>query len=243
MDSLHGIVETNKSVAIICDIHNTSIEEFLNLGKKNEAKIFILHKSIFSVDSVLEEIGIDEEESNSKTTTQIKKLKKYEGQVEFFSIVWMDSNVVFEYAGTADWLDDIEEIKTKINEANEEDGNVPLRFVKEKELPQSKVKELSKLVAEHPDFFINQAQYNQGKLKSILSEILIHKEINENTIGYFDQSNILSGAKAYFDKNLLQDKEKEMTEKIEKMKEQGLSKIAIRSKLGISEGMLNRYYY
>ena len=74
MDSLHGIVETNESVAIICDIHNTSIEEFLNLGKKNEAKIFILHKSIFSVDSVLEEIGIDEEESNSKTTTQIKKI-------------------------------------------------------------------------------------------------------------------------------------------------------------------------
>lgn len=241
LDMLHGITEAKNSANVLCDANLTSIEEFLNLGKKNGSKIFIMHRSIFESKYLLDELGVDENESNAKVKSQIKSLKKYEGQPDFFSISWISENTLFEYAGTAEWAHEIDEIKNRIIEENDNEPNGYPRKIREKSLPQSKIEEIAKLVAKHPDFFIN--QYNQDRIWTILSEILEQKEIKESVLGFFDKNRIQSEARSYFDKYLIKDKEKELIEKIAELKDQGLAKVAIRSKLGISPGMLNKYYY
>ncbi len=225
---------------MLCDADDTNIEDFLNLGKKHEAKIFIIHKGVFKSQEILDELGIDETESSVKVKNQIKNLKKYESRIEFLSLSWISESIIFEYASISDWVDEIDVIKNKIIDANS-DEDIGYSRLKEKSLPQAKVKEIGKLVAKHPDFFTN--QYNQERLGTILSEVLEQKEIKENTLGYFDRSVIQSEARAYFDKYLIKEKEKEMIEKIAELKSEGLPKVAIRSKLGITEGMLNKYYY
>lgn len=241
LDLIYGIAETKSSTTVLFDTNQTEIEKYLALGKKNGAEIIIQHVSTFQSDEILEELGIDENESNSKVKAQIKKLKTYQDKAEFLSVAWLKDSVVYEYAGTADWVDEIDEIKNKIIEVNEETGTLSYRAMKQKEMPQKKVKEIGKLVAKHDDYFTN--QYNQDRLGSILMEALETLEIKETALGFFDRNRIMSEARTYFDRYLLKEKEKELIEKIAELKGEGLPKVAIRSKLGITEGMLNKYYY
>ncbi len=85
-----------------------------------------------------------------------------------------------------------------------------------------------------------------GELQTRVTRVVWNKE---NDLDSFLEIALKNNVKnfivtdLFFEKNLLREKEKELISKIKKYKEQGLPKVAISSKLGISGRMLNKYYF
>lgn len=110
-----------------------------------------------------------------------------------------------------------------------------------KSLPKDTVKKLSQALAHNENFFLKKNDYE--KLRHFLQDVLEKHRINESELGHYDKSLIISEAKSFFERKLLMKKENELIGEIRELKEKGESKIAIRSKLDLTQGMLNKYYY
>lgn len=242
-DKLFAVIGEKTSSRVICNTEKTTIEEFLEVGNKNGVTIFLISKSIFDKDEVTEEIEISELENSKKkrVETQLKKLKKFENKIDFLCFSYVLDGLIYEYGLVADWFVEIEEIKTKIEEITEDDEVRELRTKKEKSLPKKRIKEISETLAKNEDFFKRRNDYE--KLGLFLIDALEEHNLEESDMGWYDKTEIISKAKSFFERKLLKQKEVELVKQIAELKEKGTSKIAIRSKLDLTEGMLNKYYY
>lgn len=239
-DMLYGIIGENALSRIICNIEETSIIEFLEIGSKNGVKVFLVSKSVFDEDEITEEIDLSDLESSKKrkVETQMKKLEKYKNKIEFLSFSYVLDGVIYEYGKVAEWIFEIEVVKTEIEKITKAEQ---LNFNNEKSLPKKKIKELSELLARHEDFF--KRKNDNKKLGLFLLDILEEQNVDEDDMGWYDKVDIISKARLYFDRKLLKEKEMELVRQVKELKENGSSKVAIRSKLDLTEGMLNKYYY
>lgn len=235
-----GIVDNRNIPLVLCDTEVTEIIDFLESAKGNGAKIIILNKGVFWKANLLSELGISEAESDGKVKSQIKKLNKFEGQADYLSISWLNDNVMYEYLLFSDWVDEVEGVKEKIIELNEISGVSEFSRYNKKGLPKNKIMQIANELAKHKDFFKYQWS---PKLDVILKNVVETLENKKVEINYFDRTDILTEARSIFEKKYLKLREKEITEEIAKLKNEGLPKVAIQAKLEITGSMLNKYYY
>lgn len=239
----YGFIDIENTTRAICDTEELSISEFLKIGKTNNIGIFTVTKSAFKKEEVSQSIEVEELDSvkSKKLNTQLNKLAKFDNKLDYLSFAFILQNVVYSYSLAAKWSDDIEDIKLKIKDILEDDDLKAYREKREKTLPRAKVKTLGAKLAKKEEFFKKRHDYE--RLGLLILDLLEEHQMDEEELGWNGKTEIISEAKSFFERKLLKKKEMELIKEIATMKDQGMSKIAIRSKLEITEGMLNKYYY
>ncbi len=242
---IYGYVDTDEAIRVICDVQEMTIEEFVRLGKSYNKKIIIL-KSEFNFDKWFSSFSeIFSNENNLSTYTEFNK------KIRFLSLFWINENVVYEYNLIAKWSEDIFDIEEAYETREENDSNETFHELDEVQisnreylrnrLSEDDKEKVGKALAEKELFF--KKRYDNNLMKKCINEIMEELELSNENLGFFEHRRIISKASEYFDKHLLATKEKELISQILEMKSNKISKVEMCSKLEITKGMLNKYYY
>lgn len=238
-----GTLTNNSSIVISFDAQDSSLEKFLEFGCKSGVQNFIVSKFLFDKSNIVDKVNFEEipESNKKKIERQVKILDKYDGKIELLIYSFIVNSVVYEFGVEWECGHEILDIEIIISENSEDELTRQLRIRKENVLSDKKVNELALILAEKENFFKSRSAHE--KLNSLLLDVIEAKGINEDKVGRYDKSRIIAKAKALFDRKFLKEKEAELINQIDELKNKGLSKVAIKSKLGITEGTLNKYYY
>ena len=226
------------------------LDSFLEIASKNNVKNIIITEYYFDLsldvkDDLIE--SISDQELKEEAISKYYRLKKLKGELEKITIAWVKDGIIYEYSKRWHMYTIVQDLDSlfesyyskNVNKDEIETHNSDL-FFQEKMLPDSKIEEIGKKLASHDDYFY--IRFSPYKLDVILSEIFKSEGLDKDS-AFLNKHRIKDEANIFFEKNLLGEKEKEIMSKIKVYKEQGLPKVAISSKLGISGRMLNKYYF
>ncbi len=241
VDAYYGFVFRKKNTEVNLDTEEMPLSAFFEFLQKMEISTVFIYKSVFDVEDLVE--GIDME--NITNANQIKQLvdglRGFDNQLDLVAFNCIKDNVVYNYLLGANWGDKVEEVENQIkelitnNKIEEEDPYI------ENAITQEETDEIIRLLVNHDSYF--KIRNISNKVSTLLSSILESSNLDEGTIDWYERDKLKYLASEYFDKNLLKDKEEELRNEISKMKEKGLTKVAMRGKLDISSSMLNKYFY
>lgn len=249
INHIYGRVDEGNYIQVYCDKNNTSLSHFLEIQKKNKNNPLIISKSIFQPEDILIdlELELDDFKSNpkKKVISRLNKLEKYNGKIEFLVIQSIIGNTIYKYVEIAEWVNQIEEIKEEINEISNTDGlktgkRVVSNFQKEG-IGERKIKDIAEELAASENFI--KIRNNYDKVKPKIAKILEEKGIHENDMNWSDNINIFKASNKVFEKKYLEVREQELITQIQQLKDEKLPKVAICSKLELTQTILNKYYY
>jgi len=228
---IYGMVDAKKAIKVICDTEEMTLEEFVKLGE-SRGKHLILLKSKFDYDDWLTSFDTAFIKENN-----LLDFAKFNNKIKFINLNWISDNIVYEYTLSSVWNDDIfkfqEKISTKSDQSREDKFGA--------RLSKEEIEMVAKTLVEEEIFF--KKRNDRDLLTSLIRKILVKLDLQKEDLGYFGYNEIIVSAKEYFDKHLLKKKEAELISKISKMKARKMTKVEIRSKLEITKGMLDKYYY
>lgn len=245
----HGIIDTNKTIKVIWEIEE-EFEKFLNISKIYGVKSIIVSKSLFNINNEIDFYTF-ESTKNIGLRNAINKLyndfEKRNGELNFCLISWIRGGVAYECPIWGDLHDEFESRKSEIVKAYPADiiiqaGRIRTHFevvTGEQNLSFAEIKDFAEKLASHLDYYT--MRYNSSQQKAALSVILEDATVIDK-VGLSDSQQIISEANIVFDRKYVLQREKELQVKIEELKAQGLTKVAIRAKLGLSQTQINKLW-
>lgn len=242
--------ELQSSLTRVAWNKENDLDSFLEIASKNDIKNIIVTEYHFDFSLDIEDDlikSIDDREIKEEAISKYYRLEKLKGELEKITIAWIQDGIIYEYSKRWNMYPIVQDLdnlfesyySNNIDKDEIETHNGELFFQK-KMLPDTKIEEIGKKLASHDDYFY--IRFYPHKLDIVLSEIFKLEGLDKDS-AFFNMHRIKDEANLFFEKNLLKEKEKELISKIKEYKEQGLPKVAISSKLGISGRMLNKYYF
>ena len=227
------------------------LDSFLEIALHNDVKNIIITEYYFDLfsdikDDLIE--SISDRDVKKDAISKYNTLEELRGELEKITIAWIKDGIIYQYSKWWNMYQIVQDLDklfesyysdNMVEEDKIEAHNEELVF-QENMLPDNRVEEIGKKLASHDDYFF--IRFSPYKLDVILSEIFKAEGLDKDS-AFFNRHRIKDEANLFFEKNLLKDKEKELISRIKEYKEQGLPKVAISSKLGISGRMLNKYYF
>jgi hypothetical protein len=245
----YGSIDNSECITV--DWTNSDeYQDFLEIAKFKGVNLLILHTSKFDIEGEVDINDIEEIEDSElkeKLKIEYETLKKFNNHTDLLEISWISDSVLYQCVLTDDLSLKLDSLKDEIEniEGSEFDEISSVRrfgssMPNKNKISNKESKEIALKLAAHPDYYI--FRYDFDKLHALISEILIQSG-GDDKLDHIDKHLLGRMADTYFKEKYLLIREKEMTKKVIELKQQGLSKIAVRGKLGMSESMINKFWY
>lgn len=211
LSTFQKVVEKIQSKIIVC--------ETLRFDK---AKFNIYQTAIAKID-------------DSDIQEKFERLRHYEDKFLGYALMAFSEGMTFRFSKYIKELDDYLEIESAALDYIEDGGSEDSKY---KEIPQEKVIELGRQLAEHE---------NYSKLKSRTQRENFSRELfksefeNLSVHDFYGATVIVSYAETYYETKIKPQKEKELKNKITELLNKGWTKVKIAAELGISKDTLNKY--
>lgn len=210
------------------------LEGFLGIALAHQVGCIMIFSSTFELENeILDELAELEDEIKTEAEELFSELRKKDGELELVVISWIAEQVTYRFLVRAEWLDDFLELTELLEAKGKPKFGVAV-------LSPEEHQNIVEKLASHDNYFL--FRYRRERLDVIFAEVC-EKENIDHELNFIERNRILRDAQTHFEKYFLEAKEVELINQIKKFKEEGLPKVEIRSRLGIGESMLNKYYY
>lgn len=241
----NGNVSDNAATQVTWEkTSDTDWETYIAVAKKSETKIIILDVIINDIDTEDEDIvdyrqTLIDEELQKEYEDALKVIKKKKGQVAFFTMSFFNNHVCYGYSHLSEWVEDYSIVCGAFSEENEEDDEYDdneFSNLRPERLSEEKIEKLARK-------FISNEKYLAAKNPVQRNEI-IETLLKQETIGNpLNSWAVRRKAESIFETEIRPELDEEIRKKVLQLKSTGLKKIEIASKLNISSGMVNKFYY
>jgi hypothetical protein len=216
------------------------LDRYLTAFKNTCGKILIMNFVENDIDYTDEEIYKYEEtlddEEKKEFNDSLKVIQKNKGQIVSYELFFFYNNVSYEFAEYTDWDDEyqtiLEAYEVSFPDNDLENDN------EEKEIRMSltKIEELAKQITSNQKYLdaknlIQRDEITEGLLKQ------------ESIVDFHNIYRVKQKVDAIYEVEIKPKREEEIKKKILELKRKNLKKVEIASKLGISAGMVNKFYY
>ena len=239
----YGTPDKNNISEVLWDSEEDGdLARYLSIFKNTDIKILIINIVKNDIDSEDEEISNYQatlaEEEKEAFNDALKTIKKNRGQIVSFELVFFYNNVSYEFVEYANWSEDyytileaydISEYENNLEDENKDKG-------KEARLTEEKIDEIAIQLTSNEKYIFAK---NPNQRWEIIQGLLKQENITE----YYNIYRVKAKSEAIYESEIKPKQETEIKKKILELKNQNLTKVAIASKLGISPGMVNKFYY
>lgn len=218
------------------------LDRYLAAFKNTAGKILIMNIVENDIDPDDEEISnyqeTLEDEEKEEFNDALKVIKKNKGQIVSYELFFFYNNVSYEFVEYADWDDDYYTVLDAYDvseydndtEGDDEDEH------KEARLGEDKIEELAKQLTSNQKYIDAKNPVQRGEIiEGLLKQ--------ENVMEFYNVYRVKRKADAIYESEIKPKQEEEIKKKILELKGKNLKKVEIASKLGISSGMVNKFYY
>lgn len=220
--------------------------KFLQIAKKINVNIMVLEKKINFLKTLYEddfEILLSQDDLEQSTKKQYENALKYDGEIALIKLSFHYNEVCYEFTITSEWYIDYFFALTEVEESDDVDNqisNISSQENTPKRHSEQEIEDYSRKITEHDDFIKAKSKIHREEItKKVLKEILGDKY---NELPYFYWS-VVRRTEGIFEIEIKPKIEFEIKQRVLELKSQGFKKVEIRSKLDISEGMVDRFYH
>jgi hypothetical protein len=234
---------------------NNEWSKFLQIAKKLNVNIIVLEKEINLLktlyDFVFEQI-IEDVELDSRMKERYQNALAHDGEIALIKLTFHYNDICYKFSVTSDWYIDFhfasKEVEEPSDDETEEDNSEnrtssvvnPQNETIQRRLSEQEVEEFARKAIENKEFIKSKSRIQKQEIiKKMLKESL-GEEYSESSYHYW---NVIRRAEEIFEMEIRPKLESEIKQKVLELKAQGLKKVEIRSKLDISQGMVDRFYH
>ena len=233
----YGEIDENKATEVTwMSPNNSDWEKYLNVLKNIESKILILtiRKNDFDdtdeqIYDYLETLEVDEQKDYKSALATIKKNK---GQIAYFILTFFNGNVSYRYQQQSEWIDEYQTVYEAYGFDDDDDDNE----IDEDRLTEDEIEEAARKIISDKKYLEAKDRFERSRIANTLTS----KDSIENLN---DTYRISGKAEEIFETEIKPQQEAALRKQILELKAKGLKKVEISSKLKISSGVVNKYYY
>lgn len=205
-----------------------TLEDFLEIAKKQEVKLFILTKHEFEFKSEIEEyLGEDFE---IKEQSNLNDFREYDGLTHIYLLSWIKNGGIFQFIQQAEWYEQFDllisdykkEIDDKLNK-------------KQLEIDR-KTKKVAKAVATHPKYYNYHTR--SYKIDQLIRKVVQEEGFEEDLLDSLFKIRRL--AEEIFLKKFYKKANETFRKKVSDLKSEGKSKKEIVAKLDTTRGLVDK---
>jgi hypothetical protein len=226
--------------------------DFLEIAKKLKVNIIVIEKEINVIKTMHEgdlEIILEEEDLNPFLKKKYENALEHNGEIAQIKLTFNYNNVCYRFLINSEWYFDYYLTLEVIENLNEIENSPtidsvnsisPQGFYTER-LSETEIEDYSRKIIDHSEFIINSKSKNHREdfSKRVLKEIL-KDSYNESSYFYWP---VIRRVEALFEIEIKPKIEFDIKSKVLELKKLGFKKVEIRSKLNISEGMIDRFFH
>ncbi len=226
--------------------------DFLEIAKKLNVNIIVIEKEINIIKTLYEEefeIILEEEDLSPFLKKKYENALEHNNEIAQLKLVFNYNDVCYRFLINSEWHLDYHLALEVIENLNESDNISPIdnidsistqEFYPER-LSETEIEDYSRKIIDHSEFIINSKSKNHREdfTKRVLKEIL---GVSYNDSSYFYWP-VIRRVEALFEIEIKPKIEFDIKSKVLELKKLGFKKVEIRSKLNISEGMIDRFFH
>jgi hypothetical protein len=225
--------------------------DFLEIAKKLNVNIVVIEKVINNIKTLHEdefEIILNEEDLNPYLKKKYENALEHDDEIALIKLTFNYNDFCYRFIINSEWyvdyqlaLDVIENSdEVNISTTNDYDNSIPSQKIYPKRLSEIEIEEYSRKIINYPDIInLRSKNHREDFTKRVLKEIL-GDSFNESPYFYWP---VLRRVEALFEIEIKPQIELDIKSKVLELKKQGFKKVEIRSKLDISEGMVDRFFH
>lgn len=225
--------------------------DFLEISKKLKVNIIVIETVINNIKTLYEddfEIILEEEDLIPFLKNKYKNALEHNDEIAQIKLTFNYNDICYRFLINSEWyidyqlalevIENLDEVDS--NSPNDYDNSIPLQEIYPKRLSEIEIEEYSRKIINYPEI-INSKNKNHREdfTKRVLKEIL-SDSFNESTNFYWP---VIRRVEALFEIEIKPKIELNLKSKVLQLKKQGFKKVEIRSKLDISEGMVDRFFH
>lgn len=226
--------------------------DFLEIAKKLNVNIIVIEKEINIIKTLYEEefeIILEEEDLSPFLKKKYENALEHNNEIAQLKLVFNYNDVCYRFLINSEWHLDYHLALEVIENLNESDNISPIdnidsistqKFYPER-LSETEIEDYSRKIIDHSEFINNSKSKNHREdfTKRVLKEIL---GVSYNDSSYFYWP-VIRRVEALFEIEIKPKIEFDIKSKVLELKKLGFKKVEIRSKLNISEGMIDRFFH
>jgi DNA invertase Pin-like site-specific DNA recombinase len=229
--------EKNTSEVSWTKTSDTDWEQYLKVLQKSGTKIIIINTTINDIDlnddDVISYKDFLEEDEIQEYDVAAKTIENTKGQIAYFQLTFIIENVCYNYSEFTDWVNDYFIVIEAFSDDDTKERNSPITD----RLTEEEIEKIARIITSN-ERYLN--TYNSA-LRSEVAKVLLRQEYQgRNGIDIYKLERRIE---TIFEIEIRPKKEKEIKNKVLDLKEKNYKKVEIASTLGISSGMVNKYYY
>src|SRR2546422_438314 len=196
------------------------VESFLALAKRNEARIVFVDCTVCRRSDLSDETTSSDSEELQEL---LSKLAGHDGELAEVTLSWVAERTLFQFAFGASWAQDyvaaLEHLDSGEDEDSEEDNE-------EDDLDDAEVERQAEILASDPMFKSAPSAKKQAYVaRKVLDDaVTANRELFEA---------VVERAKIIFDLEVKPEEERRLIDKVEELRQQGVTRAEIARRLGI----------
>jgi hypothetical protein len=234
---------------------NNDWNKFLQIAKKLNVNIVVLEKEINLLktlyDFVFEQI-IEDVELDSRMKERYQNALAHDGEIAMIKLTFHYNDICYKFSVISDWYIDFhfasKEVEEPSDNETEEDNSEnrtfsavnPQNETISKRLSEQEIEEFARKAIENNEFIKSKSRIQKQEIIKKMLKDSLGDEYSESSYHYW---NVIRRAEKIFEMEVRPKLESEIKQKVLELKAQGLKKVEIRSKLDISQGMVDRFYH
>lgn len=225
--------------------------DFLEIAKKLKVNIIVIETVINNIKTLYEndfEIILEEEDLIPFLKKKYENALEHNDEIAQIKLTFNYNDICYRFLINSEWyvdyhlaLDVIENLdEVDSNSPNDYDNSIPSQEIYPKRLSEIEIEEYSRKIINDPDIINSRSKnHREDFTKRVLKEIL-GDSFNESSNFYWP---VVRRVEALFEIEIKPKIELDIKSKVLELKKQGFKKVEIRSKLDISEGMVDRFFH
>ena len=229
-------------------VSNNDWIKFLLIAKNLNVKIIVIEKEINLLNTLYEddfEILLNEEDLEYDIKKQYENALAHDQEIALIKLSFHYNAICYMFSLTSEWfidyhfaLEEVEELDDDIENSSYNLNSNSEQIVKR--LTEQETEDYSRKVLEHEDFIKAKSRFQKEEIiKKILKDIL-GEDFNDSPYYYWS---VIRKTEEIYEMEIKPKIEMEIKQKVLELKAKGLKKVEIRSKLDISQGMVDRFYH
>jgi hypothetical protein len=224
-------------------LSNLDWEEFLKIAKRLNVSLVVIEKELNFLKTFHEDLYNEicsDEDLDSRLKEKYQNAFEHENELALVILNFHYEQICYRFEIRADWYYDYLLTSRRIDDLDDVNPNSSLQLNERIHLTEDEIEDFSRKIIGHEDFALgkNRAQ-KRDVIKKILKKIL-PPDYDETTMSY---GRIIWRVDEIYESEIKPIHELEIKRKVLDLKAQGVKKVEIRSRLDISSGMVDRFYY
>jgi hypothetical protein len=228
----YGSMDDSQSPDLCINSDENDWHPYLVALKAYDAKVLIISKEIndFEPDDDTKEYQKSlSGEDLAEYQRAVKIATNTRGELVFFVLNFFVGNISYQYRKHATWIEQYA-LALECFDIDDEDTDDGDR------LPEPEIESLVRQVIAHPKYLKGEDRFERLRIGHSLAFI-------EDVSSPMDRYLILKKAEDLFTEEVLPGLEEELNKKIKSLKDSGHTKVAVKSKLQLTDTILNKHWY